>query len=396
VPQVRAAAPAALMRHLRDDFVPAWAAAIDAVDALRRAGRADHLALLAPINAFLTAPTRLERLVQETRAAPIAHRRIVGAMRWAAAADPAALARLLAADAAGADVVAALAATRAAAGLADPALRDEVWRAAAGSPHAAVRLAAIADALGRGSASGAALMARTAFIERFAFDPSGAVRARVLSAADRSERDGIAALSRQRLAAPSVSLPGGDDRPRSIALHTLIALDTTDAAERCAASLTAAGASERAVAFAGCWSRADDAAREELLIAAFADDAARLQRWAVRAVARGGLVPPWRALLAVVVRAPDRSRLRAVRRALGHASPWWRLAFELALGAASGRYDGVALARWCGDVDRSYAAPPRGERDALAAAWRQASPQLDEAIGRAVGARLVRFGVIAD
>jgi hypothetical protein len=402
VPQVRAAAAAALTRHLRDDFLPAWAAAIDAVDALRSARRVDRAALLAPIDAFLAAPERLERLVQDTRAAPIAHRRIVGAMRRAAAADPAALARLLAADAAGADVVAALAATRAAAGLVNPALRGEVWRAAAGSPHAAVRLAAIADiadALGRARADTAprpALMTHAALIERFAFDPSAAVRARILSAADPFERDAIAALSRQQLAAPASSRRGSVDRPRSIALHNLIALDTADAAERCAASVAAAGALERAVAFAGCWSRADPAAREKLLIAAFADAAARVQRWAVRAVARGGLVPPWRELLAILVRAPAPSRLAAVRRALGHASPWWRLAFELALGAASGRYDGAALARWCGDVDRSYAAPPLAEADALAAAWRNASPHLDPAIVRAVGARLVRFGVIAD
>nr|HET7859992.1 hypothetical protein [Caldimonas sp.] len=112
VPQVRDAAVAALAAHLRDDFVPAWALALDAVDALRRGGRVDADAVLAPIDAFLAAPERLARVVAATRAAPVALQRLAGAIERGAARDEPSLATLLRNDAAGADVVAALSAMR--------------------------------------------------------------------------------------------------------------------------------------------------------------------------------------------------------------------------------------------------------------------------------------------
>ena len=393
VPEVRAAAAAALLAHLRDDFLPAWATALEAFAALRNAGRVDRSTVLAPIDAFLVAPQRLERLVAVTRAAPVETRRIVAALRRSATTEPAALARLLAEDAASSDIVTALRAARAGAGLGDPALRDEVERAALGSPHAAVRRAAVADALARRHAERGA---RAVLIARFAFDPSGAVRAHVLGAADAVERRAIADASRWRLDAPPPSALAADDRARAIALHNLIALDEDEAAERCAASLAAAGPSLRAVAFAGAWPRADAARREALLLQAFADPALRVQRWAARAVVRDGLVPAWRELLALVVRSPAPQRALAVRRALGRASPWWRLAFELALGEAAGAYEPRLLAEWCFDADRSYVAPPAGERAELAAAWQRAAPRLDPALARAVGTRLARHGVMAD
>jgi hypothetical protein len=393
VPEVRVAAAAALTAHLRDDFVPAWAMALDALAALRNAGRVDRATLLGPIDAFLTAPQRLEWLAQATRDAPVALRRTVGALRRSAATDPAALAGLLCTDAGSADVVAALAATRAANDLFEPKLRDRIRSAAARSPHAAVRRAAVAAALGQ---LGDDRPARAALIDRFAFDPSDAVRAQVRAAADPAERSAIAVASRQRLDAPWPALPAADDRVRSIALHTLIGLGEDDAGERSAASLAAPGASLRATAFAGSWPRADRGAREQLLLAAFTDEAPRVQRWAARAVVREGLVPSWRDLLAIVVRSPSPLRLAAVRRALARASPWWRLGFELSLGEAAGRYDRLPLGPWCNDVDRSFVAPAAGEHTELATAWGRASPHLDVAIAEAVRARLIRFGVIAD
>jgi hypothetical protein len=393
VPEVRVAAAAALTAHLRDDFVPAWAMALAALTALRNAGRVDRAPLLAPIDAFLTAPRRLERLAQATHDAPVELRRIVGALRRSAATEPAALARLLATDAAAADIVGALAATRAANDLAEPTLRDQVWRAAGQSPHAAVRRAAVADALRR---AGDDRQARAPLIDRFAFDPSGAVRAQVRAAADDAERTAIGAASRRLLDAPWPAPPAADDRRRAIALHTVIALGEDDADERSLASLAAPGASLRATAFAGSWPRADPGARERLLLAAFTDDAPRVQRWAERAVLREGLVPSWRDLLTIVVRSPSPLRLAAVRRALGRASPWWRLGFELSLGEAAGSYDRLPLGQWCSDVDRSFVAPAAGEHTELATAWRRASPHLDAAIAEAVRTRLVRFGVIAD
>jgi hypothetical protein len=121
-----------------------------------------------------------------------------------------------------------------------------------------------------------------------------------------------------------------------------------------------------------------------------------VQRWAARAVLRDGLVPHWRMLLDVVVRAPSPRRLRAVRRALGCASPWWRLAFELALGEATGSVDRAQLASWCGHADRTFAAPAKTDADAIAALWQRASSVLGDPLAGAVRSRLVRFGVIAD
>ncbi|HEX4234586.1 MAG TPA: hypothetical protein VH041_09765 [Caldimonas sp.] len=393
VPEVRVAAAAALTAHLRDDFVPAWAMALDALTALRSAGRVDRAALLGPIDAFLTAQQRLERLAQATRDAPVGLRRIVGALRRSATTDPAALALVLGTEAASGDIVTALAATHAANDLSEPTLRDRVWSTAARSPHAAVRRAAVADALGR---AGDDPRQRAALIDRFAFDPSDAVRAQVRAAADQAERNTIGAASRRLLDAPRPASPAADDRVRAIALHTLIALGADDAEARSAASLDAPGASLRAVALAGSWPRADRGAREQLLLAAFTDDAPRVQRWAARAVLREGLVPSWRDLLAIVVQSPSPSRLAAVRRALGRASPWWRLGFELSLAEAAGRYDRPLLGQWCSDVDRIFVAPAAGEHTELATAWRRASPHLDAVIAEAVRTRLIRFGVIAD
>ena len=389
VPQVRAAAVTALSAHLRDELVPAWALALDAVEALRRGGRLDDVAVLAAIDGFLRAPERLDRIVAATRAAPLALQRLVGALRRAAAHDDAALAALLCADASGGDVVAALSATRAAQALADPTVRDRVWRAALASPHAALRRIGLANALAAGGED------RAALIERFAHDPSVAVRAAVLAAASAVERDAIAASARRALDAPSTSSVDREDRRRAVALHTLVALGEFDPSPA-SPWLRTPGARTRETAFAGCWQRADAATRETLALRAFADDAPRLQRWAARAVVRAGLVPHWHALLDVVVRSPSRHRLHAVRRALGRASPWWRLAFELGLGEATGSVDRAQLASWCVDTDRSFAAPAAADADAIAAAWRRASAALGEGLAAAVGSRLVRYGVIAD
>jgi hypothetical protein len=160
--------------------------------------------------------------------------------------------------------------------------------------------------------------------------------------------------------------------------------------------LCAPGERVREVAYAGCWQHADATGREMLVLAALADNAPRVQRWAARAVLRDGLVPHWRALLDVVVRSPAPRRLDAVRRALGPASPWWRLAFELALGEATGGVDRERLASWCVDADRSFAAPAKADAAAVAAAWHRASSTIGEPLAGAVGSRLVRFGVIAD
>ena len=388
VPQVRSAAATALAAHLRDDLVPAWALALDAVEALRRGGRVEGDAVVASIDSFLASPERLARVVAATRTAPMALRRIVGKMRGAAAPDEAALATLLHDDAAGRDIVAALSATRAAEALRNARWRDAVWLAAAVSPHAAVRRAGLASALG---ASGAD---RAAYIERFAFDPSAAVRACALAASSDAERARIRAAAARALDAPDAGR-ADDDRRRAIALHTLIALGGFD--ERATSRwLRAPGERTRAVAYAGCWQRADAAGREALVLAALADDAPRVQRWAARAVQRDGLVPHWRSLLDVVVNAQSARRLHSVRRALGSASPWWRLAFELALGETTGGVDRARLASWCFDVDRSYAMPASADAAAIAAAWQRASSAIGDPLAGAVGSRLVRFGVIAD
>jgi hypothetical protein len=113
-------------------------------------------------------------------------------------------------------------------------------------------------------------------------------------------------------------------------------------------------------------------------------------------VLRDGLVPHWRSLVEVAARAPSPARLRSVRRALGCASPWWRLAFELALGETTGSVERRRLASWCSDVDRSHATPASADAAAIAAAWHRASSAIGEPLAGAVGSRLVRFGVIAD
>jgi len=389
VPQVRAAAVSALAAHLRDDFVSAWALALDAVDALRRAGRVDGDAVLAPIETFLVAPERLARIVAATRTAPIALQRLAGAMQRAAARDESTLASLLRDDAADADIVAALSATRAGEALTDPTLRAAVWRAATTSPHAAVRRAGLVQALAENGS------ARAALLERFAFDASVAVRGCVLAAADDVERDAIQAGAQRVLAAPSTTATASEDRRRAIALQVLIVLGDFDASAT-SPWLRAPGERTRAVAYAACWRRADATGREALVLAALADDAPRVQRWAARAVLRDGLVPHWRDLLDIVVRSPSPRRLDAVRRALGCASPWWRLAFELALGEAAGGVDRARLASWCVDADRSFAAPAKADAAVLAAAWQRASSTIGEPLAGAVGSRLVRFGVIAD
>ncbi|MBV9891924.1 MAG: hypothetical protein JO090_13695, partial [Rhizobacter sp.] len=357
VPQVRAAAAEALAVHLREEFVPAWALALDAVEALRRAGRVDAAAVLAPIDAFLATPPRLERIDAATRNAPAALRRLVGTLRRNAASDDEALATLLRDDAAGADIVAALSALQAADTLGATELRDAVWQAAIASPHAAVRRFGLARVLDAHTGE------RATLVGRFAFDPSVAVRARVLAASSEAERAAIRAAATRLLDAPTTDAAG--DTRRAIALHTLVALRPFDWSPA-SPWLRTPGERTRAVAFAACWLRADAAARETLLLAAFGDAAPRLQRWAASAVRRDGLVPPWRALLHLVVQAPAPSRVRAVRRALGCASPWWRLAFELGLGEATGAVDASGLAAWCFAADRSYVAPGAADATAIA------------------------------
>jgi hypothetical protein len=389
VPQVRAAATVALAAHLRDDFVPAWALALDTVDALRRAGRVDGGAVLAPIDAFLAVPERLARVVEATRTAPVALQRLVGAMRRASAADDTTLATLLGDDAGGADIVAALSATRAAETLRAAALRDRVWRAATASPHAAVRRVGLARALAAGGESHAAL------VERFAFDPSLTVRGRALAASSELERDAIRAAAARLLDAPWPSAATVEDRRRAIALHTRIALGDLDA-DATSRWLRASGARTREMAYAACWQRCDAAGREALVAAAFADAAPRVQRWAARAVERAGLVPHWRGLLDVVAQSPSPQRVAAVRRALRCASPWWRLAFELALGDATGTVDRGRLAAWCLTADGAFVAPPKADVAAIAAAWQRASSTIDAPLAAAVRSRLVRYGVIAD
>ena len=107
-------------------------------------------------------------------------------------------------------------------------------------------------------------------------------------------------------------------------------------------------------------------------------------------------MPHWRSLLDVVAQSPSPQRVDAVRRALRCASPWWRLAFELALGDATGTVDRGRLAAWCLTADGAFVAPPKADVAAIAAAWQRASSTIDAPLAGAVRSRLVRYGVIAD
>ncbi|HZW73062.1 MAG TPA: hypothetical protein VFF43_05920, partial [Caldimonas sp.] len=234
-----------------------------------------------------------------------------------------------------------------------------------------------------------------ALVERFAFDPSVAVRACALAASSDDERGAIRAAAARLLDAPWPAAAVVEDRRRAIALHTRIALGDFDASAT-SPWLHAPGERTRAVAYAACWQCADAGGRETLVVAAFADRAPRVQRWATRAVERDGLVPHWRTLLDLVVRSPSPQRLGAVRSALRCASPWWRLEFELALGEATGNVDRARLAAWCLSVDGAFLAPAKADVAAIAAAWQRASSTIDAPLASAVRSRLVRYGVIAD
>ncbi len=402
VVQVRSAAAVAIAAHLRDDFVDAWAASLGELDRLRRAERFDCAPLLARIDAFLSAPTRLHRIDAATTGAPLHVRRAVRALQLGAARTEPERAGLLVANAASGDIVMALAAVRAGASLRTREHREAIRGAAAASPHPAIRRAALVDMLRAADVPDTVVgpsdePAREATIRRFAFDASISVRAVALRAADANLRATLATTARQRLAeTPSARDHAAADRRHAVALNVLVELDPDDAAADCAAQLGARGAMLREAAFAGAWRGADAERREALVLSALADPAPRLQRWAARAVARDGLVPAWRDLLAIAAAAPSATRTAAIARALAHGSPWPRLVFLLTIADRDDGIDESLLDAWCRDVSRSFVTPSLAERHELAALWRSVARRLAPSLSAKVAGPLRDWHVLVD
>jgi len=173
-----------------------------------------------------------------------------------------------------------------------------------------------------------------------------------------------------------------------------------DANAHCRERLDSPNRRLRAAAFAGVLRQPAPRQGEALLLQAFADCSAAVQRLAARSVERGGLAPSLDALLAIHLAAPAVPRMKAMLRAAALASPWRQLPFLLDALRDGVGIDGVAadgvrclLTQGLRHWQPGFTTPTDAERIAVQMRWPGVAPTIPAEIASLLAVRLARYDV---
>lgn len=320
VPQVRAAAAAALPLLLRDELEPAWIAALPELAKLMQGQRwaRDGADSRGAIEHFLLqSPSRRAALLACAPGQATTVARWLARQGWQHGSPgerKAALAQALR----GVDARLAWEALRHLQALDPDALALPGVRAALAAAHLpSLRLAGLRDDHARGRLpAGDEAMA-------LAFSPHGGTRSWLLFHAD-------AGLKQQVLQrAEAVLEAAGPAGPRIVALQVLRALKAASLPSRLHAALDAPQARVREAAHAIALTVFDEAMRSACAARALADPSRRVQAVALRALRRGSAMLTVAELQAMVRREPQ--ALRPVLRAMDDYDAWTRVPAALAL-----------------------------------------------------------------
>lgn len=380
VPQVRAAALAALRSHMQEELLPRWCASLDAVVALERAGRADHRELLSEIRGFLAQPACLPSVLAAGARGKEPVKRFVFELLWSAtqAQDrTAALREALA----GPDRFIARIATGLLDQVDEPGDRLELMQLGCSSRFSPVRAQSLRLLLATQDPAGDAMA------EVLCLDPSASVRGVAWHHVGRTAR--AAQVVRDAKARLQAATRLAD---RCAALALLVLADPGAAAQDCDRALRSDQPRLRAMALAALLS-GQPATQEQLLVTGLKDASSRAQAVAARAIYRGATPPPAEVVMAIARQHGTAGALRRAVLVLSRSPFWERLV--LLLEAAEGQLPPggaelceQALREWLRDSYNNFVPLREDLRTRLLPLWQRAAPGLPPALRKEIAFQL--------
>lgn len=393
---IRRDARVAIENFLREEFVDAWIASLDAVASLTRARRADHTALLARIVDWLLAPAQFARVDACRDQVP---REIARLMLHARLREPLAAPTRQKAwhDAfAASDVLLAASAAQ--------ALADQVAMTHAGDEATRRLLASLTQAAMASRFAGirvAGLRAALALPEGVAaermldlcFDTNATVRALAIDLL----RDDPAAIRALQARALDALAPANPASTRATALDSLCTMADESGLRHCDALRHDHAPAVRATALRRLLARADAATRDALVLDALGDHSSRVRRVAVAQVQRGASAPSPDVLRAFATACP--ASLASLCHVATRLPPWERFGFLAAAVGTSATAPTSPLllrelGRWEDDMRRTYVAPTVAQRDAIRHAWAALRDALPRRLQDGLAFHLRCFGVL--
>jgi hypothetical protein len=381
VPQVREASRRAIRSFLQERFLPDWCAALDAVLALERAGRADHRPLLSEIRDYLGRPECLPSVVAAVQGGSEQVRRFVLDIQWNSAGEEGRLV-LMRRALAGSDRLVARVALGLVERIQEPGDRLCLAELGCRSRFAPVR----AQSLRLVIASDAADKTGKALLH--CLDRSAAVRFIAWQHVRETPFAGEAlrqAKDRFRTATKV------DDQ--CAALDFLTTAAPADTLDLCRQALCSPRPRVRAVALAALLSRSTSSVQEELLLDGLKDPSGRVQAVAVQAVLRGASPPAGDVVIAIAQTHGSVAALRRSFTVVSKTSPWERLLYLLMAAEAKLPPGGAelcvnALTEWQRDSYRNFLPLQKAQRTRVEALWRRVAPALPPFLRAQIGVHL--------
>ena len=397
VPSVRQAAQNALLRSFLDEtraaaYAQDWVNALESIQALRRARRHRHDALLSRIDVHLAHPALQPAMRRALETSAPAVQRDIADRLWTNALTTAARIELIEHLLSSRDIVLARRAVR---WMADPGISDDdklrLLTLAGRSAFASVRIEALRCMLQQ-----AAQPAISALIEEMCLDTSDTARA----VATRAVREqGRTAVVEARALAVWHD-PSRPDRVRASALSLLCNLDGAAGQVLC----RQVGADQpprlRQAARACLLRHVQPGEREALWLSCLADPSARVQRLAVAAIHDCSVLPDLPTMLDIGFRHGTSGALRRILGVLCFTDAWTRL--DLVLEAWQRAEMNPALARvclgaletWCAAASRNFLSPTAAQRTSLLHHWHALDNTLPSPLREQVERQLTWAGLI--
>lgn len=377
VPQVRTAAVKLIRAWLSLPFLPYWIGSLQAVLALERAGRADHGALLQDIRVFLGQPECMPAVAAAATRGSNALGRFAFRLQW---------------EHAGVDVREQL--VRAALVARDPLQARLAVPAVDSFSSASTRLElaliACASAFASVRADGLRILVRDAapenkeVIEQLCLDSSTSVRAIAWQAVG-NDADVAARLFAQA----GAQLQGaGSVRARCAALEFLCMAAPALAKPLCEEALHAQASRIRGVAVSALLAWATGPEKDALLLEALEDPSPKVQRCAVRAIARGAAPPASALVLRAALSHGTAAPLRRAFAILRSAPAWDRLEWILKALEAQDLAEPLvlqcfaALQEWTDDARGNFVCASSAQMLLLHELWRRQAPRVPAPLRR--------------
>jgi hypothetical protein len=387
VPQVRQAAAQAVLAWLDERRLDGWRQALPALLRLRQARRVDHRGLLQSIEDFLSTPGHLARVGVGLPASEREGGRFLFMLNAKSCRDDADGRPVLMAGLRSNDVLIARMAVGRAAAWPEGALRQQLLHEACHGRAADVRAAGL-----RGLSSGTQGVGAS-LLQALCFDRSAAVRELAVAAASPqllAEVDQCAWTG-----VHDASLAG---RQRAVMLRLLRERRHPGVPALCRQMTGASAVALRVAAYEG-WMAELGADLPLLIERTLLDASPRVQRLAVKAVARGAPAPSAERARQLVDALGSSHAMRIALPLMGRASPWdraWFLLTTLADGALREPVLQLAtegLRAWVADMNRCFVTPTRTQQHSVQAAWHDAQALLAEPLRAAVRFQLGSFGI---